>query len=49
MINEWVAFGVVAVVCVLLALVFRFSGINDSLPADPPANDPEQADPHSRR
>jgi hypothetical protein len=45
MINEWVAFGGVAVVCVLLGLVFRFSGLNDSLPSDPSVNDPEQADP----
>lgn len=37
MINEWVAFGVVAVVCILLGVVFRFAGFNDTLPDDPHA------------
>jgi hypothetical protein len=44
MINERVAFGVVASVCVLLAVVVRFSGLNDSLPSDPSNDDFDQAD-----
>ena len=43
MINEWVAFGIVAVVCILLGVVFRFAGFNDTLPDDRPAEDRDDA------
>ncbi len=49
MINEWVALGGMAAVRVLLAMVFRLSGLNDSLLTDPSADDPYQAHPSAPR
>lgn len=37
--NEWVAFGVVAVICGLLAVLVRLSGGEDSPAPDAPADD----------
>ena len=37
--NEWVAFGVVAVICGLLAVLVRLSGDGDPPAADAPTDD----------
>ena len=34
--NEWVAFGVVAVICGLLAVLVRFAGGDEPPPPDTP-------------
>lgn len=41
--NEWVAFGIVAVICGLLAVLVRFAGAGDP-PSDGPAGDDGAAD-----
>ncbi|MCY3013273.1 MAG: hypothetical protein NT171_01045 [Planctomycetota bacterium] len=37
--NEWLAFGVVAVICGLLAGLVRFSGEDESSPPDSPTGE----------
>jgi hypothetical protein len=37
--NEWLAFGVVALICGLLAVLVRFSGKDDSSPLDSPTDE----------
>jgi hypothetical protein len=37
--NEWVAFGIVAVICGLLAVLVRLSGGDESSSPDAPTDD----------